>query len=139
MPWPQPDTPTRHTPPDNRPAPSNSMTLAPGTNGDELGPATGKVPVKCLDLSGEVVKDHPWQHRRHAGRQRHHGVGRSGFSGGLAWWRGSRTEQGEVAWVRKRAFVVGLASLLLVAGYTPQSCSFPQSMRLLLERPLSNK
>jgi tetratricopeptide (TPR) repeat protein len=31
------DTPTRHTPPDNRPAPSNPTTLAPGASGDEVG------------------------------------------------------------------------------------------------------
>ena len=66
------------TPPDNRPAPSNSMTLAPGTSGHELGVATGKVPVKCRSRAWT----HPWgrqgsgwQRRRHGGRQRHHGVG----------------------------------------------------------------
>jgi hypothetical protein len=78
MPWPRPGAPTRHTPPDNRPAPSNSMTLAPGTSGHELGVATGKVPVKCRSRAWT----HPWgrqgsgwQRRRHGGRQRHHGVG----------------------------------------------------------------
>jgi hypothetical protein len=40
--------------------------------------------------------------------------------------------------LRKRVVVVRLASLLLVAGLPPQSCSFPPSMRLLLERPLSS-
>jgi hypothetical protein len=98
MPWPRPGAPTRHT------ARQQARALQqhdPGARhvGHELGVATGKVPARCRSRAWT----HPWgrqgsgwQRRRHGGRQRHHGLGRSGLRGGLDSWRRSTTEHGDV-------------------------------------------